>query len=831
MTTIQTRYQTRNANMGAKKLDAQALMAPSFVPFEHRRIFLLPADTIWPTQMPPSSVAILGIQHLYHSSVQAPPTTTCVSDPHSDKHHDTQYPWENLPRTIVIPDLALGPLGEQRKQLTFRRDFLDVERDIHSLQEYSRVFRSLLQEEYEEKTMLYDQYTQYNQIVKARSDRNSTITRAVLQIHGIYDARPALLAGDIVLLRSMTSVQGRTIEIHSTILNTIRAIHEKDKDRIIITWLPDHQSRAFKGQSMAVRFLPSTSYFDRCLAAIQWLETSLNAETAKELLFPSQNPKITISPAVTALLDRTQDPELLGTLNEQQLRFVRMVVTRSADPTNGTLRPPMILTGPAGTGKTQTLLTALLKCLPLEAAKRILVCTPSHTACDVITRRLSKYLAGDRLFRLYDSSRPVEMVPVEMLGFTRQGTLGEFILPTMQELQHVQVIICTCSDAHLLYLSGVTNASLRTRRQGLQRYVEDTLVANGMTAQIHGATLPFFTHLFIDEAAQASEPETLIPLSVVVDDAKGVPKVEVALSGDPRQLNPDVYSRFAGPALQKSFLERLLRLPDFGGRGHLMGPPTKDTWRTLDELIEYSFQGDEDEEEKYLSVFLTRSYRGHPSFLHIPSKLFYLNKLRSIHPADTEDATWCRNLRKLEAQSTLAYPSCDKKYAWPIHFLGVVGQDASMAIKYFGGSNSWCNHEEAQAVADIVYTLCSNGVETQSIGVMAAFRAQVLQIRKLLRARNLNAINVGMVEDYQAVERKVIVLSLTRSNAMFVPSDIDRNSGLFDQPKRVNVALTRADDLLIVVGNPIIMKKDPSWSVFLEFCREHGFWYGVTLPE
>eukprot|EP00957_Ditylum_brightwellii_P100301 7643726-Ditylum_brightwellii.AAC.1 len=91
------------------------------------------------------------------------------------------------------------------------------------------------------------------------------------------------------------------------------------------------------------------------------------------------------------------------------------------------------------------------------------------------------------------------------------------------------------------------------------------------------------------------------------------------------------------------------------------------------------------------------------------------------------------------------------------------------------------------------------GVSTQSIGIMAAFRAQVLLIRRLLRSHDLGAVNVGMVEDYQSVER---------------------------EPKRVNVALTRAEKLLIVVGNPKLMKKDKLWGEFLLFCRHYGCWYG-----
>ena len=68
----------------------------------------------------------------------------------------------------------------------------------------------------------------------------------------------------------------------------------------------------------------------------------------------------------------------------------------------------MILTGPAGTGKTKTILVSILQILHKEQKEseqnnqgnnerrgftpRILVCTPSHTAADVITERLAKLL-------------------------------------------------------------------------------------------------------------------------------------------------------------------------------------------------------------------------------------------------------------------------------------------------------------------------------------------------------------------------------------------------------------------------------------------------------
>lgn len=69
-------------------------------------------------------------------------------------------------------------------------------------------------------------------------------------------------------------------------------------------------------------------------------------------------------------------------------------------------------------------------------------------------------------------------------------------------------------------------------------------------------------------------------------------------------------------------------------------------------------------------------------------------------------------------------------------------------------------------------------------------------------------------------------MSLTRSSQTFLQADVDRRAGLFKQPKRANVALTRAEKALVVVGNPVIMESDQVWSQWLQFCLENGLWYG-----
>jgi superfamily I DNA and/or RNA helicase len=77
-----------------------------------------------------------------------------------------------------------------------------------------------------------------------------------------------------------------------------------------------------------------------------------------------------------------------------------------------------------------------------------------------------------------------------------------------------------------------------------------------------GVIEPRFMHFFVDEAAQAIEPETFIPLSVVEDPQPESTKVEIVPVGDPRQLSPNVYSTKAAECeLKTSFLERLSQRP------------------------------------------------------------------------------------------------------------------------------------------------------------------------------------------------------------------------------------------------------------------------------
>ena len=191
-----------------------------------------------------------------------------------------------------------------------------------------------------------------------------------------------------------------------------------------------------------------------------------------DMLFPNEAPPLLATRQKEGATSKTKD---YGDLNKEQCLFVDMLTLRTQHPSTDTVRPPLLLTGPAGTGKTKTMLKCILQVLqtPKSSSARILVCTPSHTAADVVTARLGKHLKTKDLFRLYDSDRPVNTVPVYLLQYCRQlSATGIFWLPTVEELFAFQVIVCTCSDAHLLYRAGLTNAQLRIRRRCFQTFVD-----------------------------------------------------------------------------------------------------------------------------------------------------------------------------------------------------------------------------------------------------------------------------------------------------------------------------------------------------------------------
>ena len=154
-----------------------------------------------------------------------------------------------------------------------------------------------------------------------------------------------------------------------------------------------------------------------------------------------------------------------------------------------------------------------------DASSKILACAPSNAAADLLVERLAAAgLTVDQLLRLNARSRNMYVKGIS------EDVRAYSASPKRGKLQAYRVVITTCSSAGLL-----------------------------LTQKIPAG---HFSHIVIDEAAQAEEPLSLIPITFFSNR-----ETTVILVGDPCQLGPVIMSNPASAAgLGMTHLERLMRI-------------------------------------------------------------------------------------------------------------------------------------------------------------------------------------------------------------------------------------------------------------------------------
>jgi helicase MOV-10 len=289
-----------------------------------------------------------------------------------------------------------------------------------------------------------------------------------------------------------------------------------------------------------------------------------------------------------------------------------------------------------------------------------------------------------------------------------------------------------------------------------------------------------FTHIFIDECGQAMEPESLIPLLVANENAV------VSFIGDPKQLGPIIRSPVAlNYQLDRSLIEKFI------------------TWN------EKSQQG----VSCCHTIMLQDSYRSHPAIMLLYSTLFYDKKLHAVGDHNITHS--------------MVY--------WPGFALSVYGSHGRVPIlfkhtlgleKRTKDSPSWFNETESEIVLKTVKDLLQFGVKCEDIGIITPYRKQVEHIKSKLQRSD---IQVGTTEVFQGKEKNVIIISTVRSQSQYLNMDHKFKLGFLKNPKRLNVAISRARAALIMIGNANILSLDPHWRKLIEICIEMKAYEGA-LP-
>ncbi|KYM99302.1 Putative helicase mov-10-B.1 [Cyphomyrmex costatus] len=290
-----------------------------------------------------------------------------------------------------------------------------------------------------------------------------------------------------------------------------------------------------------------------------------------------------------------------------------------------------------------------------------------------------------------------------------------------------------------------------------------------------------FSYIIIDEASQAIEPDMLIPLAVTnqaEDEGIGF-QPQIVIAGDPYQLGPVIHSKRIEHLLGRSMLERL-----------------------MNDCDPYKIQKNGKYNPNYITK-LIKNYRSHESLLYVSNKLFY-NELKFCGGADTQMAL---NWSQLP----------NKKF--PMIFQEVLGTEQR--------SESLSVYNTAEVLAVLVYVeilmntkFKKHAITPKDIGIITPFTRQELNIKHHLAAMNLKDITVGTVETFQGQERNVIILSTVRS--IIFKHNNKEHIGFLSNPKRFNVALTRAKALTIIIGNPNILCTNKHWNFLWNYCKEHN---------
>ncbi|MBI5243774.1 MAG: AAA family ATPase [Elusimicrobia bacterium] len=481
-------------------------------------------------------------------------------------------------------------------------------------------------------------------------------------------------------------------------------------------------------------------------------------------------------------------------LNERQRRAVaRALAARDA----------ALIHGPPGTGKTTTLVEVIRQAA--RRGLRVLAAAPSNVAADNILERLLPDMdAGLRMVRLGHPARTLESL--------RRGNLRLLVAADEQFKQVSELDAQRDRIVKKLARSGRSRFTFDERRaaetevrrrwreaRALERSIERRILASaqvvlsthgGISRRLLGGE---FDLVALDEASQATEPLSWIPL---LRGRKAV------FAGDSMQLPPTLRSKEAARELGVTLFDRLQSL-------------LPDSMQTL----------------------LRVQYRMHRTLMDFPSKEFYGGKLIAHDSVRAHLACHLSGVQETDLTSA------------PLVFVDTAGTGYDERLNEFLQSRE--NDGEARLAAMILRQLLDSGMRPQDIAVLSPYAAQVRLLKSMVRAvpapgqsgarttrtkhpkcvglvrpelttfgcsgrkENDLRVEIGTVDGFQGREKEAVLVSLTRSN--------ERGEvGFLSDTRRMNVTLTRARRLLIVIGDSATIARHPFYRSFLDYAEKAG---------
>jgi len=409
-----------------------------------------------------------------------------------------------------------------------------------------------------------------------------------------------------------------------------------------------------------------------------------------------------------------------------------------------------LLQGPPGTGKTTVITEIVQQILNHSPKAKVLVASQSHQAVDNV---LEKVASHARVVRLGDDGR--------FQGEAQRHSYTKIAKTMLDEMKgNIEKEACYLNEEALDAVSNqdleeleAIRADWLKRLSGRDEHLESVLFKSvqvvfgtlvGMAASKYKEVNQTFDYVIVDEAGKAILSELAICMN------RGH---RIVLVGDHKQLPP---------ILGEESLS-------------LLDTQTKQSLKIT--FFEELYTSLEKERPEYCHV-LKNNYRMAADICTLVSQLFYDGQLQTpdvdqqAHGLDLKHALYWLNSSKLEN-----------------HF-----ESQSGPGKYYNP----CHIKQVKALLERLNKECKDTDQIKTVAVIAPYREAIRHLKKQIQPQNgrwnkLN-IEIATVDSFQGSDRDIVVLDSVRSSQK-------KQLGFITDTARLNVALSRAKEMLWIVGD------------------------------
>ena len=295
-----------------------------------------------------------------------------------------------------------------------------------------------------------------------------------------------------------------------------------------------------------------------------------------------------------------------------------------------------------------------------------------------------------------------------------------------------------------------------------------------------------YDYVFIDEAARANPLDIMIPMMM---------GTKVILIGDHKQLPHYIETKYVDKFKREKeqyseYDEKLL---------------TKSLFQIIYENLENAYK--EGRIKFKRTIQIDEQHRMHPTIGSFISREFYdgtiengertVNNKNDYHMFEGKNVVWL---------DMPIFKGAESSYA-----------------------HSYARECEADKIIDIIKNfLGKNEGRKLDVGIISFYKGQVELINKKLKesfpSSVLETVSCNTVDSYQGKEFDIVIVSGTRSNTH---TDSRKSLGFIDaSASRINVALSRARKLLIMVADADTYRRNSHFSNFIEYVKDEGY-YGT----